>query len=77
MIMNRVADVFFIIGILLILYYFKTTEFVVIFNLMEFLIEEQHCLYFFIYKTFNYIELVSFFLFIGAIGKSAQLIFHT
>jgi len=77
MIMNRIADVFFIIGILLVFLFFKTTDFITVMNLLPILVNEEINSYFFFYKNFNFIELITLFLFIGSIGKSAQIIFHT
>lgn len=37
MIMNRIADVFFIIAILLIFLTFKTTDYILVFNLLPFI----------------------------------------
>ena len=74
MIMNRIADVIFLIAIVSILLKFKTTDFIIVFNLIPFITEDT---YFFLFKTYNSLELISFFLLIGAIGKSAQIGFHT
>mgnify|MGYP002376688732 CR=1 FL=1 len=74
MIINRIADVFLLIGICIVFLKFKTTDFLVISTLIPFIIVDQ---YFFIFKTFYIIDLISFFIFIGAIGKSAQVFFHT
>ncbi len=74
MIMNRVADVFFLFGIVYVLLMFKTTEFLIVFPLVSYFINEN-----FIYLGFTVskITLISFFFFIGAVGKSAQLGLHT
>ena len=74
MVMNRIADVFFIIAILLIFLTFKTTDYVIVFNLLPFIASDN--LYFINFYV-NKINLIAFFLFIGAIGKSAQIGFHT
>lgn len=74
MIMNRIADVIFLIAIVSTLLKFKTTDFIIVFNLIPFITEDT---YFFLFKTYNSLELISFFLLIGAIGKSAQIGFHT
>lgn len=74
MIMNRIADVIFLLAIVFVLIKFKTTDFVIVFNLIPFILEDT---YFFLFKSFNSLELISFFLLIGAIGKSAQIGFHT
>jgi NADH:ubiquinone oxidoreductase subunit 5 (subunit L)/multisubunit Na+/H+ antiporter MnhA subunit len=36
MIMNRIADVFFVLGIIIIILTFKTSDYLVIFNLVDF-----------------------------------------
>lgn len=74
MIMNRIADVFFTIAILMIFLIFKTTDYSVVFNLLPFVANDNYILLNF---NFNKIQLISFFLFIGAIGKSAQIGLHT
>lgn len=72
--MNRIADVFFILAIILIFINFKTTEFTSVFTLLS-LVVNNH-LSFFSSQVFL-IDLIACFLFIGAIGKSAQIGLHT
>lgn len=72
--MNRIADVFFIIALIYILLTFKTLNFVIIFNLISYIIDEK---IYFIFIFVNKIDLICFFLLIGAIGKSAQVGLHT
>jgi NADH-quinone oxidoreductase subunit L len=72
--MNRIADVFFTISILLIFLTFKTTDFIIVFNLIPFIVDAD---YNFLGFVFPKISLIAFFLFIGAIGKSAQIGLHT
>lgn len=74
MIMNRIADVFLSIGIILILLTFKTTDYMIVFNLIDYI--KDDFIIFLNYKV-NKITLISFFLFIGGVGKSAQLGLHT
>jgi NADH-quinone oxidoreductase subunit L len=74
MVMNRIADVFFVIAILLILLIFKTTDYIIVFNLLPFIANDN---IYFLNIYINKINLIAFFLFIGAIGKSAQIGFHT
>jgi proton-translocating NADH-quinone oxidoreductase chain L len=74
MIMNRIADVFFLLAIIFIMLKFKTTDFNIVFNMIPFYIEDVH---YFLFQSYNSLEIISFFLFIGAIGKSAQFGFHT
>jgi len=74
MVMNRIADVFFIIALIIILLTFKTLNVIVVFNLINFMLfDKVYLLYYF----FNKIDVICFFLFIGAIGKSAQMGLHT
>lgn len=74
MIMNRIADVFFILGILLIFITFKTVDYVTIFNNIDLLY-----VYSISFANFEIpiADFISFFLLVGGIGKSAQLGLHT
>jgi proton-translocating NADH-quinone oxidoreductase chain L len=74
MIMNRISDVFFTLGIALLFLACRTTDFVVVFNLAEFLWKEP--ISFLGFYTYQ-LDVICFFFFIGAVGKSAQLGLHT
>lgn len=74
MIMNRIADVFFILGICLILITFKTTDYMVVNNLLGHIVNENYVI---LNVEVKKITVITFFLFIGAMGKSAQIGFHT
>jgi NADH-quinone oxidoreductase subunit L len=74
MLINRIADVFFIFGIILILINFKTLNYIVVFSLIEYI---KNLSIFIFFTDVKIIDLILFFLFIGAIGKSAQIGFHT
>jgi NADH:ubiquinone oxidoreductase subunit 5 (subunit L)/multisubunit Na+/H+ antiporter MnhA subunit len=74
MVMNRIADVFFILGIILLFLIFKTTDYLIIFNLLPYIYQEN---LFFLNFYINKIDLIAFLLFIGSIGKSAQIGLHT
>jgi len=74
MLMNRIADVFFILGIILIFLTFKSTDFLVVLLSAELL--ENDLMSFFNFSITK-LDFISFFLFVGAIGKSAQLGLHT
>jgi len=65
---------FFIFGVIMILLTFKTTDYMIVFDLIHFIRDEN---VFFLGFSFNKISLIAFFLFIGAIGKSAQIGLHT
>jgi NADH:ubiquinone oxidoreductase subunit 5 (subunit L)/multisubunit Na+/H+ antiporter MnhA subunit len=74
MVMNRIADVFFILGIILIFVTFKTTDYILVFNLLPYIYNEK---IYFLSFYLNKIDIIAFFLFVGSIGKSAQIGFHT
>ncbi len=73
-IVNRVGDFGLAIGIFLIFFYFGTINFQEVFNLAPKFIEKK--LVFFGFET-SLITLICLFLFIGAMGKSAQFLLHT
>jgi len=73
MLVNRIADVFFTLAIIIIFITFKTTNYTIIFNLVPYMINEK---FVFLNILFYKIDIIAFFLFVGAIGKSAQIIFH-
>jgi len=72
--MNRIADVFFIFGIILILINFKTLNYIIIFSLIDYITNIN---VYILFTEIKMIDLILFFLFLGAIGKSAQLGLHT
>lgn len=74
MLMNRIADVFFIFAIILILYYFKTVNYIIVFSLIDFL---QNSTIYILLMDVKIIDLILILLFLGAIGKSAQISLHT
>jgi len=74
MIMNRIADVFFVLAIILIFLTFKTTDYLIVFNNIEFI--QSDILSFFNFPVTK-IDFICAFLLIGGIGKSAQLGLHT
>ena len=73
-IVNRVGDFGLAIGIFLIFFYFGTINFQEVFKLAPQFIEKK--LVFFGFET-TLITLICLFLFIGAMGKSAQFLLHT
>jgi NADH:ubiquinone oxidoreductase subunit 5 (subunit L)/multisubunit Na+/H+ antiporter MnhA subunit len=74
MVVNRVSDLFFTVGILAIVYTFQTVEFNTIFALAPFLTQSTLLL-----ATYSVspLALITFLLFLGAMGKSAQIGLHT
>ncbi len=74
MLMNRIGDFSLIIGIIIIFIYYKSVDYATVTALTpmlkKFVINFLNC-------DFNLLTLVSILLFIGAVGKSAQLGLHT
>mgnify|MGYP001433696036 FL=1 len=73
-IVNRIGDFGLAIGIFLIFFYFGTINFQEIFDLVPQFIQKK--LLFFGFES-SLITLICVFLFIGAMGKSAQFLLHT
>ena len=71
---NRVGDFGLALGIFLIFYYFGTINYVEVFNLIPTLVSEKIN---FLGFNFVVIDLICILLFIGAMGKSAQIFLHT
>jgi NADH-quinone oxidoreductase subunit L len=74
MIINRIGDFGLAIAIFTLYFYFNSLDYAVIFALSPTM--SQYTLTFFS-TTINMLDFVGFFLFIGAVGKSAQLGLHT
>ena len=74
MIVNRVGDFGMALAIFCIFMVFKTIDFCVVFSLVPYF---SHHKIFFLGYSINSITLIGLLLFIGATGKSAQLILHT
>lgn len=74
MIVNKIGDFGLSLGIALIFFMFSSLDFAVVFNLVPTFINEK-----FVFLGFNVdkITLISLLLFIGAVGKSAQIGLHT
>jgi len=72
-IVNRIADLPFAVGLALIFFKFGSIEFATIFPAVA---EHGADTYALFGTTFSAIEAIAFLLFIGAMGKSAQLGFH-
>lgn len=73
MFVNRISDIFLVIGILLIFLAFKTVNYTTIFSICS--LFKTHCITFGNFEI-NIITLICFFLLIGAMGKSAQIGLH-
>lgn len=73
-IVNRFGDFGIYFALLMIFFFFKSFEFGVVFNLAYTFSESYINLF---SLTLNILDIICFFLFLGAIGKSAQLGLHT
>ncbi len=71
---NRVGDFGFALGIFLIFYLFGTVNYSEVFNLIPEIIDKKII---FLGFNFNSVDLICLLLFIGAMGKSAQIFLHT
>ena len=71
---NRVGDFGFAIGIFLIFFHYGTVNYNEVFQLTPLLIQKQII---FLGIELNLITLICLFLFIGSMGKSAQILLHT
>ena len=72
-VVNRIADLPFAVGLALIFFKFGSLEFSTIFPAVAAHGSDTYALF---GTTFSSIEVIAFLLFIGAMGKSAQLGFH-
>jgi NADH:ubiquinone oxidoreductase subunit 5 (subunit L)/multisubunit Na+/H+ antiporter MnhA subunit len=80
MVVNRVGDLGFALGILGVFFVFKSVNFSVIFGLVPlFLISDFYFLFSIdpFFCMFDFFLVICLLLFIGAVGKSAQLGLHT
>jgi len=74
MLINRIADVFFILAIVILLLNFGTTDYLLIFSFAPLVQQQSLSL---LGLELPLLTAVTIFLFLGAAGKSAQLGFHT
>jgi NADH-ubiquinone oxidoreductase chain 5 len=74
MIVNRIGDFGLAIGIFIIFVNFKAVDYATIFSIIPYFVSYK---FNFLSIDFHLLSLISFFLFIGAMGKSAQLGLHT
>ncbi len=74
MVVNRVGDLSFAVGIALVFFKFGSVDFTTIFAAIP---AHVHDTYHFMGATPRSYEVIGFLLFIGAMGKSAQILLHT
>jgi proton-translocating NADH-quinone oxidoreductase chain L len=73
LVVNRIGDFGFLLGILLIFFFFRSVDFAVVFSLTPYF---NLTTFLFLGFEFNSLSLIGSFLFVGSIGKSAQLGLH-
>nr|YP_009092462.1 NADH dehydrogenase subunit 5 [Gloeochaete wittrockiana]AIM52048.1 NADH dehydrogenase subunit 5 [Gloeochaete wittrockiana] len=74
MIVNRIGDFGLSLGMMALFFTFKTLDYNVVFNLAPLVVNENFCFFSF---ELNKITVICLLLFVGAVGKSAQLGLHT
>ena len=74
MILNRIGDFGLVIGILIIFVEYKAVDYATVFAMTSILTKKS---FIFLNFSFDLISIICFFLFVGAVGKSAQLGLHT
>ena len=74
LIVNRVGDFGFLCGSLLIFFFFRNFDFSIVFLLAPYF---KNITFFFFGIEYKCLNIISFFLFIGSMGKSAQIGLHT
>ncbi|MDQ5928799.1 MAG: NADH-ubiquinone oxidoreductase chain 5 [Bacteroidota bacterium] len=74
MLVNRIGDFFLLLGMFTIYFVFNTLDYDVVFNLIPLIIDQKIIIG--IYNI-NIIDFICILLFLGAMGKSAQLGLHT
>jgi NADH-quinone oxidoreductase subunit L len=74
MVLNRVSDLFFTVGILITFYTFKSVEFSTVFGLAPYVATSVVSI---LGLTVPPVTLITVLLFLGAMGKSAQVSLHT
>jgi len=74
MIVNRIGDLGLSIGIFTVYFYFQSVDYAVIFSLVPIFVNESLP---FLESSFLAYDFIGFFIFVGAVGKSAQIGLHT
>lgn len=77
MLVNRAGDWGLSFGIFLIFVFFGTLDYYSVFAIVTSTANDNDLWYFFVFDYFRVLDLISFFLLLGVIGKSAQFGLHT
>jgi proton-translocating NADH-quinone oxidoreductase chain L len=73
-VMNRLGDFGYLCGLVLVYFFFRSVDFSVVFVLVPFFTNVS---FFFLYWDIYCVDAICFCLFIGSVGKSAQMGLHT
>ncbi len=74
MIVNRIADLFLILGVVATAFFYQTLDFSIVLGSTAFL---SCCFMCFATFTIPVFSVITFLFFLGAMGKSAQIGLHT
>lgn len=74
MVINRVGDFALLVAIVFIYFTFRSIDYATVFALSPFFLEKQILIFSYNFKIIN---VICFLLFIGSVGKSAQVGLHT
>lgn len=74
MVLNRIGDFGLVLGILTIYIHYKTVDYATVFAITPFFLNKE---FLFLSNYFNLVDTICLLLFVGAVGKSAQLGLHT
>jgi NADH:ubiquinone oxidoreductase subunit 5 (subunit L)/multisubunit Na+/H+ antiporter MnhA subunit len=74
MIVNRIGDFGFLSGALILFYFFRSFDFSIVFVLSPYF---QDISFFLCDINIKCLDIICFFLFLGSMGKSAQIGLHT
>jgi len=74
MVLNRIGDFGLVVGILIVFVEYKAVDYATVFAITPIFKDK---LFNFLIFDFDLISIICFFLFVGAVGKSAQLGLHT
>lgn len=74
MIVNRIGDFGLALGIFTIYFYFQSVDYAVVFSLVPLFVNTTIP---FLDSSILVYDFIGFFIFIGAVGKSAQIGLHT
>jgi proton-translocating NADH-quinone oxidoreductase chain L len=73
MLVNRIGDIALLIAMSIMFYHFGSVKYAIVFAVAPYFVDTE---FYFILFNFKLLNVITFFLFLGAMGKSAQLGLH-